>query len=80
MILKWSISLSIKIIVFIDFFAVAIVIPLIQTYFREAGIDTKLFVAEKYLDHKERLRGLWPVLTKVTAECWVGRGFVAKIE
>jgi len=42
MILKWSISLSIKIIVFIDFFAVALVIPLIQTYFREAGIDTKL--------------------------------------
>lgn len=40
---KWTISLIIKMIVFIDFFAVALVIPLIQSYFKEAGIDTKLY-------------------------------------
>ena len=44
------------------------------------GMETKLFVAAKYLDHKERLGGLRPVLTKVAAECHVGRDFVAKIE
>ncbi len=43
-------------------------------------MDTKLFVAAKYLDHKERLGGLRPVLTKVAAECRVGRDFVAKIK
>ncbi len=40
----------------------------------------KLFVAAKYLNHKERFGGLRPVLTKVAAECQVGRDFVAKIE
>jgi hypothetical protein len=40
----------------------------------------KLFVAAKYLDHKERLGGLRPVVTKVTAECRVERHFVVKIE
>ncbi len=40
----------------------------------------KLFVAAKYLDHKERLGGLWPVVTKVAAECRVGLDFVVKIE
>ena len=44
------------------------------------GMETKLFVAAKYLDHKERLGGLRPVLTKVAAECHVGWDFVAKIE
>jgi hypothetical protein len=44
------------------------------------GMETKLFVAVKYLDHKERLGGLRPVLTKVAAEYHVGRDFVAKIE
>jgi hypothetical protein len=44
------------------------------------GMDMKLFVAAKYLNHKKRLGGLRPVLTKVAAECRVGRDFVAKIE
>jgi hypothetical protein len=44
------------------------------------GMDTKLFVAAKYLDHKERLGGLRPALRKVAAECRVGKDFVAKIE
>ncbi len=39
-----------------------------------------LFVAAKYLNRKERLGGLRPVLTKVAAECHVGRDFMAKIE
>jgi hypothetical protein len=43
-------------------------------------MDTKLFVATKYLEHNERLGGSRPVLTKVAAECHVGRDFVAKIE
>jgi hypothetical protein len=43
-------------------------------------MDMKLFVAAKHLNHKERLGGLRPVLTKVAAECRVGRDFVAKIE
>ncbi len=43
-------------------------------------MDTKLFVATKYLKHNERLGGSRPVLTKVAAECRVGRDFVAKIE
>jgi hypothetical protein len=42
------------------------------------GMDMKLFVVAKYLGHKERLGGLRPVLTKVAAEFWVGRDFVAK--
>jgi hypothetical protein len=33
-----------------------------------------------HLDHKERLGGLRPVLTKVAAECRVGRDFVGIIE
>ena len=44
------------------------------------GMETKLFVAVKYLNHKERLGGLRPVLTKVAAECHVGWDFVTKIE
>jgi MFS family permease len=49
--LKWSVSLYVKIIVFVDFFAVAIVVPLIQTYFKEANIDTKLyaFISSAYM-------------------------------
>ena len=43
-------------------------------------METKLFVVAKYLDHKERLGGLRPVLTKVAAECHVRWDFVAKIE
>jgi hypothetical protein len=41
---------------------------------------TKLFVAAKYLDHKERLGGLRPALRKFAAECRVGKDCVAKIE
>jgi hypothetical protein len=44
------------------------------------GLEVKLFVAAKYLDHKERLGGLWPVVTKVAAECHVGWDFVVEIE
>ena len=44
------------------------------------GLEVKLFVAAKYLDHKERLGGLRPVLTKVASECRVDWSFVAKIE
>ncbi len=43
-------------------------------------MGTKLFVAAKYLDHKERLGGLRPALRRVTAECQVGKDFVAKIK
>ncbi len=43
-------------------------------------METKLIVAAKYFDHKERLGGLRPVLRKVAAECQVGWDFVAKIE
>ena len=32
------------------------------------GLEVKLFVAVKYLDHKERRGGLRPVVTKVAAE------------
>jgi hypothetical protein len=42
-------------------------------------MDTKLFVATKYLKHNERLGVSRPVLTEVAAECRVGRDFVAKI-
>ena len=44
------------------------------------GLEVKLFVAAKYLDHKERRGGLRPVLKKVAVECRVERHFVAKIE
>ena len=44
------------------------------------GMEVKLFVAAKYLDHKERRGGLRPVVTKVAAECRVERHFVVKIE
>ena len=43
-------------------------------------MEVKLFVAAKYPNHKERLGGLWPVVTKVAAECHVERHSVAKIE
>ena len=44
------------------------------------GLEVKLFVAAKYLDHKERRGGLRPVLRKVAADCRVEWNFVAKIE
>ncbi len=44
------------------------------------GMEMKLFVAAKYLDHKEMRGGLRPVLSRIAAECRVGRDFVAKIE
>ena len=44
------------------------------------GLDVKLFVAAKYLDHKERLGGRRPIVTKFTAECHVGKDVVVKIE
>jgi hypothetical protein len=44
------------------------------------GLDVKLFIAAKYLDHKERRGGLRPVVTLVAAECRVRKKFVYKIE
>jgi hypothetical protein len=44
------------------------------------GVDVKLFIAANYLDHKERLNGMQPVVTKVSVECHVGKTFVVKIE
>jgi hypothetical protein len=44
------------------------------------GLDVKLFVAAKYLDHKERLEGSRPVVTLVAAECRITKKFVCKIE
>ena len=44
------------------------------------GMETKLFVAAKYLDHKEMWGGLRPILSRIAAECHVGWDFVAKIE
>jgi hypothetical protein len=44
------------------------------------GLEVKLLVAAKYLDHKERLGGLRPLVTQVVAECCVGKDFVCKIE
>jgi len=43
------------------------------------GLVVKLFVAAKYLDHKERRGGLRPVVTLVAAECRVTKKFVCKI-
>ncbi len=43
-------------------------------------MDTKLFIATRYLEHNARLGGSRPVLMEVAAECRVGRDFVAKIE
>jgi hypothetical protein len=43
-------------------------------------METKLFVAAKYLDHKEMRGGLRPILSMIAAECRVGWDFVAKIE
>jgi len=37
------------------------------------GMDTKLLVATKYLEHNARLGGSRPNLTEVAAECHVGR-------
>ena len=42
------------------------------------GLEVKLFVAAKYLDHNERHGGLRPVLTKVAAECRVERSVVGR--
>jgi MFS family permease len=33
----------IKVVVFLDFFAVSLVVPLLSAYFRDAGVDTKLY-------------------------------------
>ena len=37
------------------------------------GMDTKLLVATKYLEHSARLGGSRPILLEVAAECHVGR-------
>ena len=37
-----SLLFWIKAVVFLDFFGVALVVPLLTSYFRDAGIDTKL--------------------------------------
>ena len=44
------------------------------------GMDVKLFIVAKYLNHKERLNGMQPVVTKVDAECRVAKPSVGKIE
>ncbi len=44
------------------------------------GLEVKLLVAAKYLDHKERLGGLRHVVTQVAAECRIGKDIVCKIE
>jgi hypothetical protein len=44
------------------------------------GMDVKLFVAAKYLDHKERLNGMQSSMSKVTLECHVSKKFVVKVE
>jgi hypothetical protein len=44
------------------------------------GMEMKLFVASKYLDHKEMRGGLRPILSSIAAACHVGWDFVAKIE
>jgi hypothetical protein len=44
------------------------------------GVDVKLFVAAKYLEHKERLNGMQPSMSKVALECCVSKKFVVKIE
>ncbi len=44
------------------------------------GMNVKLFVVAKYLDHKERLNGMWPSMSKVALECRVSKKFVVKIE
>ena len=43
------------------------------------GLEVKLFVAAKYLDHNERRGGLRPVLRKIAADFRVEWHFVAKI-
>ncbi len=40
------------------------------------GLEVKLLVAAKDLDHKERLGGLGPVVTQVAAKCRVRKDFV----
>jgi MFS family permease len=40
---KFNLLLFIKLLVFFDFFAVSLVVPLLSSYFRDAGIDTKLY-------------------------------------
>jgi hypothetical protein len=44
------------------------------------GINVKLFVAAKYLDHKERLNGMRPVMSKIALECHVSKKLMVKIE
>jgi hypothetical protein len=44
------------------------------------AMDMKLFVAAKYLNHKEMWGGLQPILSRIAAECHVGWDFVAKSE
>ena len=42
------------------------------------AMEMKLFVAAKYLDHKEMWGGLRPILSRIAAKCHVGWDFVAK--
>ena len=44
------------------------------------AMEMKLFVAAKYLDHKEMWGGLRPILSRIAAKCRVGWDFVAKSE
>jgi hypothetical protein len=44
------------------------------------GMDAKVFVAAKYLNHKERLNEMRPVMSKVALECHFCKTFVVKIE
>ncbi len=44
------------------------------------GVDVKLFIVAKYLDHKERLDGMWPSMSKVALGCRVSKKIVVKFE
>ncbi len=43
-------------------------------------MDVKLFLTAKYLNRKEKISGMRPVLTKVAVECCIVKTFVVKIE
>jgi hypothetical protein len=44
------------------------------------GMDVKLFVAAKYLNHKESLNVMQPVVSNAAVECHVCKKFDVKIE
>lgn len=40
---EFNVPLYLKFLVFLDFFAVSLIVPLLSSYFRDAGVDTKLY-------------------------------------